>query len=953
MSGLDPKITLIAEKIPGDLLEGRYRIERELGRGGMGIVYLAVDEDLSDTVAVKMVPSALAGNRRAVEILQGEARNALKLTHSGICRVRNLEGDESGRFIVMEYIDGPTLEDILVNREKLAENEVIELGRQVCAALSYAHAEGVIHRDIKPANIMLVPDTGDRDTLLVDSLAKFQAKVTDFGLAREIRDSMSRFSKTDSSGTLVYMSPEQLDGRECDERSDLYSLGCTLYEALAGHPPFWRGDIYRQHQTIDPEPIAGVSEAMNKLLARCLAKDAEDRFQSGAELEKALGGSGRQVMSCESREDQDEQGRKNENGESSRSGKKRDRPPEENEISSPVSPRVKVAYIALAFAVVCAITGILWKVTRGTDSAGDHDTGIIEGTSVEQALPGGEVAGYAIESHKDIKQYSEYFNEGIRLLKEKNYTGAREALLKAQKVNDSEEVRARLKDIDSAQSQNNETSYQELVAEGEDQSSANRWIEAKTSFESALAIYDRKEARDGLRKALEKMDEAIGSTTKPSARKVSGMALPKNPKQGDKWVNPQDGLTYVWIPPGEFMMGCVADDRECRDAFEEPRHKVNVDGFWMSTTEITVAAFKKYCSEEGKTMPTVQDGDDRPVGIIDWQLAGDYCRWAGGRLPTEAEWEYAARGGRSDKSYPWGNDSPICAPGEQNGALFKDNGNCLYIRGGMPVASYEANGYGLYDMAGGVAEWCSDWLDRYDPGVANNPTGPEKPGNYKSRVIRGGSASSSELFLRVSARDGGKEDHTRRYLGIRCAVGGKNKEPSIAREERESGHSSIRPRSPKAGELWKNDIDGMTYVWIPAGNFSMGCMDEQEECEDSASPPHEVIISKGFWMSRTEVTTVAFKRFVKDTGYITDAESIGYSEGYDDGQWDTRPKLSWKKPSLAWDRTPDDDIAVTHVSWNDAKAYCAWVGGRLPKEAEWEYACRGGTSTTYWWGDSE
>ena len=224
------------------LLAGRYRVVRRLGAGGMGEVHLVEDLKLNGRqFAVKLLLSSLAANKRAIAGLKREALHAMELSHSHIVTVRGFEEMESGQpFLVMDYVDGETLEEMLLERERMSEAEVTRIFGPIAEALDYAHGRGVIHRDVKPSNIMIRRD----GTPLI----------MDFGIARETKESSSRVSGREStSGTLPYMSPEQLRGKKPEASQDIYSLAATMWECLAGEPPFSRGDLRHQIETVEPE----------------------------------------------------------------------------------------------------------------------------------------------------------------------------------------------------------------------------------------------------------------------------------------------------------------------------------------------------------------------------------------------------------------------------------------------------------------------------------------------------------------------------------------------------------------------------------------------------------------------------------------------------------------------------------------------------------------------------
>jgi serine/threonine-protein kinase len=254
----------------------RYRIDGELGRGGMGIVYKATDLVLDRLVALKVLPDQLRDNPQALRNFVREAKAAAKLNHPNIVTVYDA-GDQDGRtYIAMEYVDGTTLKAIVKQRGPLAPRAIIHVLSQVSEGLSYAHSQKIVHRDIKTANLMWTREK--------------KAKIMDFGLARVVEEVLN--PTTLVSGTPYYMSPEQTEGAGVDHRSDLYSLGVTAFELATGVVPFREGNVpYHHVHTPAPDPRSvrpDVPAPLAELILRCLAKAPAERPQGAQEVLASL-----------------------------------------------------------------------------------------------------------------------------------------------------------------------------------------------------------------------------------------------------------------------------------------------------------------------------------------------------------------------------------------------------------------------------------------------------------------------------------------------------------------------------------------------------------------------------------------------------------------------------------------------------------------------------------------
>jgi len=331
-----------------------------------------------------------------------------------------------------------------------------------------------------------------------------------------------------------------------------------------------------------------------------------------------------------------------------------------------------------------------------------------------------------------------------------------------------------------------------LLTKGDQMMAAGEW-ELAVAYYGEVAEVDPGYGDAGVKRLLARGRQAVAERDSAAAWEVVGQldgasvplalagqarelraAIAALPSAGEVRRFAPSNAAYGYVPAGSFTMGCVAGDRECeRD--EEPAHRVTISrGFWVKTTEVTVGEYRVFAGATGRGMPEspgFPQSDDHPVVRVSWDEAEAYCRWAGGRLPSEAEWEYAARGGQEGWIYPWGNERPVCRKGVGNGARFDDDAGCdaenVRTRGTDPVGSYTANGFGLYDMAGNVWEWCADWYD--GSYYASSPsTDPRGPSSGAGRVLRGGSWFFNPGWLRVSDRNlngpSGRDD----YLGFRC-----------------------------------------------------------------------------------------------------------------------------------------------------------------------------------------
>jgi serine/threonine protein kinase/Tfp pilus assembly protein PilF len=268
------------ELTTGSTFANRYQIIEELGKGGMGNVYRALDRKLNEEVAIKIIKPEIASDKKTLERFRNELRLARKISHRNVGRMYELMEYMEIHYITMEYIPGQDLRSLIRQTGKLSAETAISIAKEVCEGLAEAHRLGVVHRDLKPSNI-LINKQGD-------------AKIMDFGIARSLK-SKGITGTRQMIGTPEYMSPEQVDGEDVDQRSDIYSVGVILYEMLAGRVPF-EGDTplsvaYKHKNKKPPNPRefnAQITDELSVLVLKCLEKDKEARYQSAGEIRSQL-----------------------------------------------------------------------------------------------------------------------------------------------------------------------------------------------------------------------------------------------------------------------------------------------------------------------------------------------------------------------------------------------------------------------------------------------------------------------------------------------------------------------------------------------------------------------------------------------------------------------------------------------------------------------------------------
>jgi serine/threonine protein kinase/formylglycine-generating enzyme required for sulfatase activity len=677
-----PAGPLIGDKV------GHYQLLSLLGVGGMGEVYKAEDLKLNRTVALKFLPPDTAFDAHAKRRFLREARAASALNHPNIVTIHAIEEVDGQDVIVMEYVAGETLK-AEIERGPLEFPRVIELGAQVAGAVAAAHEAGLIHRDLKPANILVTPQG--------------QAKVVDFGLAKKVAgrsEPQSAASLTGAGlivGTVAYMSPEQTRGEELDARSDIFSLGCVLYEAATGKRPFDGPSalsILHEIATVDPPPPgaikSGLPREFDAIIRRALAKDKEQRTGSAKELAEAL----RNLQTPEFR------GREEKRKRTQR----------------------MAALAAIAALIVLAVG--LWFFWRQRN------------------------LNWAKEAVAQVEE----------LMLAEKYGEAYELAARAGKYLPDDPSLARwLPIISDDLSVETEPAGASVYLKRYDRDAAGQ--SQSRQLAGTTPIKNLKVARGDYLLYIEKDGYApIQRSVSSALDRVNRAALgPRELRRETKIVESKSGEpSFLWdadapiriqtqliplsqspermvfVPGGEYRLVSYGKPTEAA---------VRLDDFFIDQFEVSNREFGAfinaggYLKKEFWKYPFVKDGkslsweeamrlfkdrtglpgprswsnqkypdgkDDHPVTDITWHEAAAYAAFRGKQLPTVFQWEKAARGGAMNRIIgfvmPWG----LINPKEQLGQRANILGS-----GTAPVASLEfgMSPYGCYQMAGNVAEW--------------------------------------------------------------------------------------------------------------------------------------------------------------------------------------------------------------------------------------------------------
>lgn len=721
---------------PGQVVGKHYRIEDVIGQGGMGQVVKAIHELTGQVVAIKTLSPHLAADPGLRERFLQEARALAGMDHPNIMTLYTFLEEEGKLFLVMQYIDGQDVDAMFRRCGGISPRAAIPIFKSALQGLGYAHRQGIIHRDLKPANIMVTRDG--------------RVKLTDFGIA--LMTGGLRLTVTGAQvGTVFYMAPEQIQGSPATPRSDLYAMGISLFEVLTGRLPF-AGEDYavRKGHVEDPVPDVrmwrpDIPEYVAAALFRALSKRPEQRFQTAEEFCDQIGhwGDVLPLVDCPLC------AYKHPVGEG---------------VSCPSCGKDELCRFHMVDEYHMCRPCV--QLDTRTSSLHDQPELIYAGKPNPSSLSfdvssSGRNLSSPAQSVPDLPYH---LLAGANLHNEQALSHEQSGNMSAPKSEAISQAKSGLAPTGHASG----LVYPVAQEARPPSTTTPPLAPSETPLPSSLAsVMSTPLSSHGSHQLFPENTHDYRSGSSPQVGSL-GTLSPRPTSAGGTTLPPdittRDRAEMVLISEGYFIMGTHDEPNA------NPPKRCYLRSYYVDRYPVTNAGYERFVRETGHPAPKhwllPEENGGRyfspdltlhPVVYVSYHDALAYCRWAGKRLPTEAEWEKAARGTDS-RLYPWGSEWM------EHVANFGTSSTCP-----APSHAKGKSPYGVCDTLGNVWEWVADWYaaDSYQREDETSPTGPK---NGKYRVIRGGGYTDPPRTVRVTTRNFRPPHLVGVAVGFRCVM---------------------------------------------------------------------------------------------------------------------------------------------------------------------------------------
>ena len=691
----------------GELFANRYRLIKEVGRGSFGEVWLVRDEQLDLEVALKVY---IALDERGLEEFKGEYKNTYALNHPNLLHATYFGVDEKRPYLVMPYCPASAV-GLLGG---IDEGTAWRFLRDVAGGLAYLHGQDILHRDIKPDNI-LRNEAGD-------------FVITDFGISLRMRSTLRRNSTrkadADMGGSIPYMGPEMFSANpQAVKATDIWALGVSLFELMSGDLPFFGqgGGMLLRGAEI-PAIQGHFSEELKKTVQSCLARETWDRptaeqLRDYAEA-KLQGGNPDKTW-----------------GEPNGSAKAKDGTtgkPEAGKVEPTIASKAEVEEET---------------ARQGKGNGKKNRIGVLVAVVMVVIVVLTTVGGLVQQSNR--RERAEREREQVAIAERARQDSIADAQAEMQRQAREAEERRQAEEARQKAAQERERQAAEAKAEQERLAQLER---------------ERQEQERQCQEEARKQREAEAVRQKAEQERQRQVAEARRKATSNRTIRVGDvSFEMVYVQGGTFRMGATAE-QGIDASRDEKVHSVTLSDFHIGKYEVTQGLWKEVMGENPSYNKA---GDNYPVERVSWEDCQRFIERLNNRiglkfrLPTEAEWEYAARGGRKSRGYKYsGTTYDLESVAWYNG----NSGNETH-----PVGQKQANELGLYDMSGNVWEWCRDWYGygSYGSSAQTDPTGPQS-GAF--RVLRGGSYNLDVGFCRVSCRHGHDPGYRNGNYGLRLVL---------------------------------------------------------------------------------------------------------------------------------------------------------------------------------------